>query len=105
MALVLGQTGRTSPARLRVTLSRTALRELRGIRDYLRQFNPRAADRVATQLIEACDSLGTTPYLGRLTPLGRRELVSVWPYLIRYHVTADEVIILRIRHGRRRTEP
>jgi toxin ParE1/3/4 len=78
---------------------------LRGIRDYLRQFNPRAADRIATRLVEACDSLGTTPDLGRLTRFGRRELVSVWPYLIRYHVAAGEVIILRIRHGRRRTEP
>jgi toxin ParE1/3/4 len=90
---------------LRVVLSRTALRELREIRAYIHQFNPRAADRIAKRLIEACDGLGDTPHIGRPIRLARRELASVWPYLIRYRVTDDAVIILRIRHGRRRPEP
>jgi plasmid stabilization system protein ParE len=31
-----------------------------------------------------------------------RELVSVSPYIIRYQVIGDDVVILRVRHGARR---
>ena len=78
----------------------SALRDLEGIRAYLDQFNPTAARLVAARLIEAGDSLTTFPKRGRL--LGRdRVLMVVWPYLIRYRVLEDRIVILRVRHGAR----
>ena len=31
-----------------------------------------------------------------------RELVSVHPYIIRYRIAGDDVVILRVRHTSRR---
>ena len=28
-----------------------------------------------------------------------REMTTVWPYILRYRVEAERVIILRVRHG------
>jgi toxin ParE1/3/4 len=32
-------------------------------------------------------------------------MTTVWPYILRYRVEADRVIILRIRHGAQDEEP
>jgi plasmid stabilization system protein ParE len=34
---------------------------------------------------------------------GKREMTTVWPYIVRYRVDGERVIILRIRHGREKT--
>jgi plasmid stabilization system protein ParE len=35
-----------------------------------------------------------------------RELISTYPYIIRYHIDGDKVVILRVRHtARRPTNP
>jgi plasmid stabilization system protein ParE len=31
-----------------------------------------------------------------------RELVAEYPYIIRYHIDGDKIVILRIRHTARR---
>jgi plasmid stabilization system protein ParE len=28
-----------------------------------------------------------------------REMTTVWPYILRYRVDQDRVVILRVRHG------
>ena len=63
--------------------------------------------RVARALRDAGDGLMHFPYRGRPVPgTDMRELVTSYPYVIRYRVTGDAVIILRVRHGARRpTEP
>lgn len=53
------------------------------------------------RLIEAADSLAQFPERGRDAGNGRRELVTVWPYILRYRVEAERVVILRVRHGAR----
>ncbi len=71
--------------------------------DYIYEFNPRAAMRVAESLRIEGDSLEHFPHRGRPvagTPL--RELVSAYPYIIRYRIEAERVIILRVRHSARR---
>jgi toxin ParE1/3/4 len=75
-----------------------------GIRAYINQFNPAAAARMANLLIAAADSLSEMPDRGRPIARGRRELVSAWPYVIRYRAKDDLVTILRVRHGARQPE-
>ncbi len=85
-----------------VILTRTALRSLADIRAYIGQDNPEAANRVAVQIVAACDRLEYLPERGRpgLLP-GTREIVALWPYVIVYRITSTAVEIINIWHGAR----
>jgi addiction module RelE/StbE family toxin len=88
---------------VRVVWTETALQSVWRSYDYLMEFNPRAAVHLAESLLEAGDSLVNFPHRGRpVRGTGMRELVTVSPYIIRYRVTTDTVIILRVRHSSRR---
>jgi plasmid stabilization system protein ParE len=71
------------------------------------ELNPRAAVQLAEGLLAAGDGLVDFPYRGRIvTNTGMRELVTDYPYILRYRVVRDEVRILRVRHmSRRPTSP
>jgi toxin ParE1/3/4 len=87
---------------VQVIWSPAALREISQIHSYIAQFNPRAAAKLAEELLAAGDSLVTFPNRGRAVPgSALRELTVVHPYIIRYRVADDYVRILRVRHGRR----
>ena len=92
---------------MRVIWSPQALRQVDRASDYLMDFNPRAAVRLAEGLIEAGDSLAHFPHRGRpVHGTTMRELVTAFPYIIRYRVVRDTVRILRVRHtSRRPTNP
>jgi toxin ParE1/3/4 len=80
-----------------------ALANLQAIRDYIQQFNPHAAAKVAVDLIETADGLINFPYRGRpVRGTSLREVTSCYPYIIRYRMSDEDVVILRIRHASRR---
>jgi len=54
------------------------------------------------RLVAAAESLSEHPLRGRSTGGGRRALVAIAPYLIRYRITDETVEIITIRHGARR---
>ncbi|HME24835.1 MAG TPA: type II toxin-antitoxin system RelE/ParE family toxin [Acetobacteraceae bacterium] len=86
-----------------VIWSDPALANLEAIRIYLEQFNPRAARQLANSLVAAGNSLAQFPHRGRPVPgTDMRELVTAYPYIIRYQVVGDVVVILRVRHSARR---
>lgn len=88
---------------MRVVWTRTALRGVWRAYDYIFDFNPQAAAHMAEALFAAGDSLVNFPHRGRPVPgTSMRELVGVSPYIIRYRVDRDEVVILRVRHSARR---
>jgi toxin ParE1/3/4 len=79
------------------------LTHIQAIRAYIKQFNPPAALMVAAALIEARNSLAEFPRRGRpVHGSDARELVTVYPYVIRYRIVGDTVRILRVRHAARR---
>ncbi|MDR6852441.1 plasmid stabilization system protein ParE [Sphingomonas sp. BE123] len=80
--------------------TRRALIRLDLIRGYVAQFDPDASRRLARRLVEAANSLAEFPDRGRPSTRGRRELVTVPPYVIRYKVEGNCVIIGDIKHGR-----
>jgi addiction module RelE/StbE family toxin len=86
----------------RVVWSQRARSDLAGIRDYVSEFAPMAGQRLALRLVAAAESLAEHPLRGRSTGGGRRALVAIPPYLIRYRITDDTVEIITIRHGARR---
>jgi plasmid stabilization system protein ParE len=71
------------------------------------EFNPRAAAHVAETLRDQANSLVHFPGRGRPVPgTNLRELVAAYPYIIRYRVDGDVVVILPVRHtSRRPTSP
>ena len=76
------------------------------ITGYVRDFSPAAAARLDMQFVDVAESLATFPEHGRPIGRGRREVLVVKPYVIRYViryvVVDDEVRLLSIRHGARR---
>jgi addiction module RelE/StbE family toxin len=92
---------------IRVVWTEPALAQLEAIRVYIQQFNPKAARALADSLIAAGNLLAQFPLRGRAVPASDlRELVTTHPYIIRYRIDGDEVVILRLRHtSRRPTDP
>lgn len=80
----------------------TALADIESIYDYLVRFNPIAAASVVETLRDAGNGLISFPERGRPVGPKRRDLTTEWPYVIHYRIARERVIILRIRHGRRR---
>ena len=102
MAQDLGEGASVAAATLAsVVWTDTALADLASIDNYIHQFNPTAAAKVANSLSEAANSLEEFPERGHPIGRGYRDLVAIWPYLIRYRIVEDTAIILRIRHGMR----
>ena len=90
-----------------VVWSPGALANVRAIKAYVTQENPRAAQALARRLIDAGEGLVLFPNRRRPVPGSvYRELLTVDPYIIRYRVKGEQVSILRIRHAARRpTKP
>ncbi|WP_448207627.1 type II toxin-antitoxin system RelE/ParE family toxin [Azospirillum sp. sgz302134] len=90
---------------MRVIWAPSALGDIDRIYRYVDSFNPRAAAHLAERLLGTGDRLSAFPERGRPIGNGRRELVVVWPYIIRYRIAGDEVRIMRVRHGYRKPLP
>ncbi|PAX08012.1 type II toxin-antitoxin system RelE/ParE family toxin [Sphingomonas lenta] len=90
----------------RVVWSKRATAHVSEIIAYIRQHDAAAAERVGARLIALGESLAEFPHRGRPIGADLRELTTVWPYVLRYRVRGGIVIIIRVRHGRRRpTQP
>jgi addiction module RelE/StbE family toxin len=88
---------------MRIVWTEPALDAIRRAYDYLFEFNPHAAMHVAESLRDEGNSLVNFPYRGRPVPgTDMRELVVSYPYIIRYRIVGNEVVILRVRHASRR---
>ena len=92
---------------MRVVWTVAATRGIQRAYEYLHELNPRAAEHLAASLFASGDGLVTFPHRGRVVPgTGMREIVSAYPYIIRYRIDGDTVVILRVRHtARRPTKP
>jgi toxin ParE1/3/4 len=86
----------------RVVWTGRAIADLAAIDAYISAFNPLAAARLSAELVAAAESLTGYPHRGRSISSKRRQLATASPYLIRYRVASDHVLILTIRHGARR---
>lgn len=78
------------------------LRELAEIVAHIEQVNPAAAIRMRDRLLALGNSLSYAPQRGRPRPNGTRQLATVRPYILRYRVDGETVVIVGIRHSARR---
>ena len=95
---------------MKLIVSPEAIADLERLRAFLADKNPAAAQRAAAAIIGAIQSLDMFPDRGHPTSTADvRELIVPFgssAYVLRYaHAArADEVIILRIWHGREQRE-
>lgn len=83
-----------------VSFTRRAIRDLANIHRYIANDSPQAASRVAVELVAACDRLEQFPERGRPGQRrGTRELTTVWPFVVVYRLSGDDVEVLAIWHG------
>lgn len=89
---------------MRVRWLKRALRNLKEEADYIAQDDPAAAARTVLHIEEAVALLAEHPHLGRTgrVPSTRELVIADTPYLVPYRVRGQEVVILRVFHGRRR---
>jgi plasmid stabilization system protein ParE len=90
---------------LKLIVTRAAVADLERLHAFLAAKNPAAAQRVVTALVTAIESLDISPDRGRPSVAGARELIvplGRWGYVVRYRhrVEVDEIIVLRMWHGR-----
>ena len=86
-----------------VLWSRSALNDLEKIHDYIATFNPSAGRTMVERIVSEAESLAAFPHRRRpVRGKDLRESTLIYPYIIRYRVSGDEVFVLRVRHGNRR---
>ncbi|WP_295880690.1 type II toxin-antitoxin system RelE/ParE family toxin [uncultured Thiohalocapsa sp.] len=82
-------------------MTRSAMRHLRRLRDFIAEHDPAAAARVGTRLARTIRLLREQPALGIAVDgvAGVRELAT-GNYVVRYTLRDEAVVVLRIWHGR-----
>ncbi|MEE4302901.1 MAG: type II toxin-antitoxin system RelE/ParE family toxin [Wenzhouxiangella sp.] len=87
---------------MKLKWTRRALEQLAEAQDYIAQQNPAAAGQVGERIAEATRKLMTQPRMGqRGRVAGTREwVIGRTPYFLVYKLEDDELIILRVIHGK-----
>jgi toxin ParE1/3/4 len=87
---------------LKLVWTRTAIRDLVGIRRYIGHDNTMAAQDVASRILDVVNKLRKHPEMGWIGRVaGTPELVvSGTPYLVPYRIRAKAIELLRVLHGR-----
>ena len=83
----------------KVVWSDAATDQLDFIIEYIELFDVKAAGKIAERLWNLGHSLASFPQRGRPVAGGARELVGVRPYILRYVVEKDLILIVSIRHS------
>ncbi len=88
---------------MKVRFTDTAIGELDDILRYLSERNPAAATAVARRVKDIATLLADYPLSGREVDESGVRIASLvrYPFLVFYTVSADEVVILNVRHAAR----
>ena len=92
---------------MRLRLTRPAASQLNQALAYIGPRNPQGARKVRESLEAAMELLLQHPFAGAMTvrPGVRRVMALPYPYAITYRVSADEIVILGVRHAARQPRP
>jgi len=87
-----------------VVWSPQAVEHLTHLRSYIARDNPKAANRVATALLNAVELLAELPNLGRPGRVaGTREMVVPGtPYVSPYRIRGDRLEVIAVFQGRQK---
>ena len=87
---------------MRLEFKSEAEEDLARIFDFNSQRSDHLAHRIEDRILNRCEALRRTPYLGRPHPDPgvRRLSVTDIQYVIDYELADDLVVIMRVRHTR-----
>lgn len=90
---------------MRVRVTATALSEIDDIFAYLSVRNEQAAKSVVARVDQTIARLADFPFMAQLSDVvdARRIPVGRYPFVIFYTVSSNEIVILHVRHGARRS--
>jgi toxin ParE1/3/4 len=88
----------------KIEWTRSAIRDVRTLRNYIAQDSEAYADRFAQRILDAVERLAAYPRMGRRVPEADEETIRevlFQKYRILYRVEASRVLILMVVHGGR----
>ena len=87
-----------------IVWSPRAIEHLAHLRSYIARDNPKAANQIATTLLDAVERFAELPNLGRPgRVVGTRELVVPGTrYVIPYRLRGDRLEVIAVFHGRQK---
>ena len=89
---------------MKIRYTPEAIRDLGRLREFIEIKNPVAAHRVAKQLLLGIDKLKVFPQMGvQVLRAPQPEMVRdlfIGNYTVRYLIAREELIILRLWHGK-----
>lgn len=93
----------------RIVWATPARFDLRRLRVWTERYSPATAPLQARRIREAIERLPENPRLGRVVPVpdgGNEELreLILSPYVIRYTVDPERIVVVRLWHGREARE-
>ncbi len=82
--------------------SRTAVLDLKAIREYIAKDRPTAARRIALRIRDSVRHLEQFPLSGKIgrVPNTREFVIPGSSYIVVYKIEDDEVLIAAVLHGR-----
>ena len=91
-------------SRVTIVWSPRAIEHLTHLRQFIARDNPKAANRIASALLEAVERLADVPNLGRAGRVaGTRELVVPGtPYIVAYRVRGGGLEVIAVLHARQK---
>ena len=89
---------------MRLFYSEDAVSDLRRLRQFIAEYDPRAAERIGDELLQRLAHIAAFPSMGRpvaLAPDPERVRDAIFGnYIVRYSIHRESVIILKIWHHR-----
>lgn len=87
---------------MKILWTRSAISDLRDIRNHIDFEDPQAANRIGLKILESVGQIESYPNSGRTGRVkGTRELIVVGTnYYIPYRIRNEEIQLLRVLHGR-----
>jgi toxin ParE1/3/4 len=84
--------------------TRTALRDLQHLHDYIADDHPAAARQMVSRIREVASHLRRTPRIGRAgrVPETRELVIAGTPYIVVYRLEGQQVQIVAVIHGAQR---
>jgi plasmid stabilization system protein ParE len=89
---------------MKIRYTPESIKDLHRLREFIEINNPVAAQRIAIQLLAGIEKLKLFPKIGVQVlrapqPESIRDLF-IGNYTVRYLITTDEIIVLRLWHGK-----